>query len=316
METQIRSPRPEDYPALTRIHNDQNEPDFHSTPDRLRNADGRRAAASPNYCRLVLEAGGEPIATLTWHPDFGDDARGDVRWTYPYVRRDRRGEGLDARLVRHALALDPGPVREVRTTLRDDFVAATSFLEAEGFEELYRSWGSHLDLTHFDSGPYDALITDLERSGVRLVPYTDLPGSASLEERVVAFQREVEEDAVSFEPVIPQRHEDLRSPHAMPKTWTLALTEADEVVGIASFVGPPHGEMIECGFTGVAKDYRNRGIGTALGARTARTAQDLGFTDLNAAGGGSDTPIVAVKRKLGFAIEPAWITFTNHRKTR
>lgn len=313
MQMCIRAPRAEDYPALARIHNDQNEPDFHTTPDRLRDADARRAAASSHHRRLVLEADGEPGATLTWHPDFGDDARGDVRWTYPYVRRDRRGEGLDARLVRHALALDFGPVREVRTTLRADFVAATSFLETEGFCELYRSWGSHLDLTRFDPDRFDGAVDELARAGIRLVRYLDLAPDAELEARVIAFQRRVEEDAIAFEPVIPRRHDDLRSPHTLPETWTLALDKRDEIVGIASLVGPARDGMIECGFTGVARADRNRGIGTALAARTACIAQGLGFVDLNAAGAGTGTPILAVVRKLGFAVEPAWITYASPR---
>ena len=39
-------------------------------------------------------------------------------------------------------------------------------------------------------------------------------------------------------------------------------------------------------------------------------AKELGFLDLNAAGAGDDTPDLALKRKLGYVIEPAWITFT------
>lgn len=313
MDPIIRSPRPEDYPALARIHNDQNEPDFHTTPNGLGESDARRAAASPRFRRLLLEAGGEPVATVTLHPDFGDDGREHVRWAYPYVRRDRRGEALDARLLRHAIALDPGPVREVRTTVRADFVEATSFLDAEGFEELYRSWGSHLDLARFDVGRFDGAVDALLQQGIRLVRYVDLVPDAELEARVIAFQRRVEEDAVAVEPVIPRRHDDLRSPQALPGTWMLALAEGDAIVGITGLAGPGRGGMIEWSFVGVARPFRNRGIGTALGVRTARIAQGLGFADLNAAGAGTRTPILTVVRTLGFAVEPAWITYSSAR---
>ena len=51
-------------------------------------------------------------------------------------------------------------------------------------------------------------------------------------------------------------------------------------------------------------------IATALVARTAAVAQRLGCTELNAGGGGVDTPMLRVVRTLGFEVEPAWVTFS------
>lgn len=309
MTLMIRSSRPEDYPVLAMIHNEQNEPDWHTTPERLAASDARAAARVPHFQRLVVEDDGSIVATGTFQGDFGEPPQPDRRWAYLYTRRGHRGRGLDSLMLRRALELDPGPVAEVATTVREDFLSVTGFLEEEGFEELYRTWGSHLDLARFDPAAFDPLVADLQRQGIRLVPFASLPQSPALEARVIALQRELEEDSVAFEPVIPRFQDDLRSEYAMPDTLMLALTGDGEIVGMASLIGPPRGEMIECGFTGVARTYRNRGIATALEARTAGIAQELGFSDLNAGGGGTDTPILRVKRKLGYAIEPAWITF-------
>lgn len=309
MPVNFRSPQPEDYTLLAAIHNDQTEPDHHTTAERLRASDARAAAKVPNFRRLLLEDHGTIVATGVIRGDFGDAPRSDRRWVYLFTHRDHRGRGLDTRLLERALEADPGPVAEVATTIRADFVSMTDFLDDVGFEELYRTWGSHLDLTRFEPAAYDPLIADLARQGIRLASYTSLPPSPELDQRIIAFQRNVEEDAIAFEPVIPRRQDDLRSEHAMPDTLTLALTPQDEVIGMASLVGPPRGEMIECGFTGVARAYRSRGIATVLEARTAAIARELGFSDLNAGGGGADTPCLALKRKLGYLIEPAWLTF-------
>ena len=311
MTSKIRPARPEDYPALVEIHNQQNEPDWHTTPERLASADAQRAAASPYFRRLVMEEAGQLVATGTIHPDFGEPPAPGRRWVYLYCHPDHRGIGHDRGMLARALELDPGRVTEVTTTIRADFVGMTSFLEEEGFEELYRTWGSHLDLTRFEAKAFEPLIADLERQGVRFVAYDSLPPSRELEARVIAFQRETEEDAVAFEPVIPRMQDDLRSEYAMPHSLTLALVGEAEIIGMAGLVGPPRGEMIESGFTGVARAYRNRGVATALGACTAAIAKELGYLDLNAAGAGVDTPILAVARKLGYVIEPAWITFGN-----
>lgn len=309
MNWDIRPPRTEDYPFLAEIHNQQNEPDWHTTPERISAADEQRAAASPYFRRLVIEDAGQVVATGSIHPDFDEPPAPGRRWVYLYCHPDHRGLGHDRRLLARALELDPGQVTEVATTIRADFVSMTSFLEEEEFEELYRTWGSHLDLTRFESGAFDPLIAELESRGVRLVGYDSLPPPPELEARVIAFQREAEEDAVAFEPVIPRRQDDLRSEHAMPHTLTLALVGQAEIIGMASLVGPPRGEMIESGFIGVVRAHRNRGVGTALGARTAAIAKELGFRDLNAAGAGVDTPDLALKRTIGYVIEPAWVTF-------
>lgn len=309
MPLKFRSPRPEDYTLLAAIQNDQNEPDHHTTAERLRASDAHATEKVPHFRRLVLEDHGTIVATGVIRGDFGDAPRSDRRWVYLHTHRDHHGRGLDTRLLEHALEADPGPIAEVATTVRADFVSMTGFLGDVGFEELYRTWGSHLDLTRFDPAVYDSLVAPLDRQGIRLASYTSLPRSSELDRRVIAFQRRVEEDAVAFEPVIPRRQDDLLSDFAMPDTLTLALTLEDEIVGMASLVGPPRGEMIECGFTGVARAYRSRGIATALEARTAAIARELGFSDLNAGGGGTDTPCLGLKRKLGYQIEPAWLTF-------
>lgn len=78
---------------------------------------------------------------------------------------------------------------------------------------------------------------------------------------------------------------------------------------MASLMGKAGNELLECGLTGVVRAWRNRGVATALKARTVQIARELGCRELNAGGGGVDTPMLRVNRKLGFEIEPAWITF-------
>lgn len=314
MTFKIRSPHAGDYQVLATIHNEQNEPDWHTTPERLARSDVRSSEQSPVFRRLVLEDSGEVLATGTIHADFGDAPVPIRRWVYLYTHRDHRGAGLDRRLLRRALELDAGPVAEVATTIRADFVGMTSFLVEEGFEELGRSWGSHLDLKRFDPAVFESLIAELKREGLRFVRYSALPQSNELIDQVVAFQRLIEEDALAFEPVIPRKQGDLLSDNAMPNSLTLAISPEDEIIGISSLTGPARAGMIEIGFTGVARSYRNRGVATALEVHTAVLARELGFVDLNAAGAGSASANLTVKRKLGYVIEPAWITFTKSLK--
>lgn len=309
----IRSARPDDYPAIASIHNAQNEPDFHATPERLRAADESSAVRDPAFRRVVAESDGSVIGTGDLRSTWAGEAHPGRYWTLLCVRADHRQEGVDVRMLHHAIGELPEQVQEVWTCIREDFVPAAGFLAPEGFEEHFRSWGAHLDLSSFDPERFAPLVNALERDGVRLVGYHDLADDPDRDRRLVDLQRELEEDALTLEPVVPGLHDDVTSSGLLLDATSVAVAADGTYIGIASLVGDPAGKLLSCGFTGVARPYRNRGIATALKARAAQIAKGMGCVELNAGGGGVDTPILHVNRKLGFEIEPAWITFASRR---
>ena len=308
----IRSAQPDDYPAIASIHNAQNEPDFHATPERLRAGDALSAEHDPAFRRYVAEKAGTVVATGDLRTTWAGETHPGRYWTLLCVREDLRHQGFDVHLLDHAVREAPEPVREVWTCIREDFVPAAGFLEPEGFIERFRSWGAHLDLSVFDPTRLDPLVRELERDGIRLAAYHDLAGDPDRDRRLVDLQRELEEDVLAFEPVVPRRHADVTSPDTLLDATVVAVAPVGHYVGIASLVGNAGSEHLGCGFTGVARPYRNRGIATALKARVAQIAKGTGCVALNA-GGGVDTPILRVNRKLGFEIEPAWITLASRR---
>lgn len=313
MSFRIRLAHPADYPSITAIHNSQNEPDFHTSAERLHASDERAANNDSHFRRYVAEQDGNVIATGTIYSSWGNQVVPGQYWIMLHTRGDHRHRGIDTQILRHALEQTTDEVAEVWTVIREDFVPMAGFLEAEGFEEQYRSWGSHLDLATFDSSRFDDLIANLKHEGIRIISYRELEPNVDRDHKLIALQRELEEDAFYFEPVIPKRHDEVTSPDNLLDAYLIALTDHGAIVGIASLVGPPRGGAVACGFTGVARDYRNRGIATALKSRTATLAKTMGYVDLNAGGGGINTPMLRVNRKLGFEIEPAWITFASRR---
>lgn len=313
MKPIIRSARPDDYPTIASIHIAQKEPDFHATPDRLLAGDELSAERDPAFRRYVAESDGAVVASGDLRTSWAGETHPGRYWTLLCVREDHRRQGFDVHLLHRAVREAPGPVREVWTCIREDFVPAAGFLEPEGFEEQFRSWGAHLDLSVFDPARLDPLVLELERDGIRLAAYDDLAGDPDRDHRLVDLQRSLEKDVLAFEPVVPRRPADVTSPDTLLDATVVAVAPDGRYVGIASLVGSAGSEQLGCGFTGVARPYRNRGIATALKARVAQIAKGTGCTELNAGGGGMDTPILHVNRKLGFEIEPAWITFASRR---
>ena len=87
----------------------------------------------------------------------------------------------------------------------------------------------------------------------------------------------------------PRWHGDVTRPDTVLDATVVAVTADGRYIGIASLVGDPVAKHLGCSFTGVARPYRNRGIATALQARTAQTARGMDCRELNAGGGGVDT---------------------------
>ena len=260
----LRTARPDDYPAIASIHNAQNEPDFHASPERLRAGDKRSAERDPAFRRYGAEADGAVIATGDLRTTWAGEAHPGRHWTLLCVREDHRHRGVDVRVLHHALQEAAVPVREVWTCIREDFVPDAGFLEPEGFEEQFRSWGAHLDLSTFDPTRFEALVRQLERDGVRLVGYHDLAAEPERDRRLVALQRELEEDVFAFEPIVPRTHDDVTSADTLLDATVVAVAPDGAYVGIASLVGDATATHLGCGFTGVARTFRKLGIATAM----------------------------------------------------
>ncbi|HEX7022421.1 MAG TPA: GNAT family N-acetyltransferase [Trueperaceae bacterium] len=305
MRITIRSPRPEDYAAAAGIHNAQNEPHQHTTPQKLAHRDALWPTKDPHYRSYVAETGGKVIATgyflHSWH---GFQVAGRY-WAGLYVHQDYRRQGVDTKMLQHAIAEQADKVREVWTVIREDFVPKAGFLE--GFEEQFRTWGGELDLHAFEPARFDGLKSELKRNGIHIVRYQDLENDPERDAKIQALHQEAVRDMPHHEPVAPKERDHFRSPDTHLDAYLVAMTEDGSYVGIASLTDG-HGDTVHWGLTGVTRAHRKRGIGTALKAGTATIAKTKGYHYLNEGGAGTGTPIMRVNQKLGFEIEPAWIT--------
>ena len=308
MKFTIRPTRPEDYPALVEIYNDQNEPHHQLTEDELRGAHER--ARSRRYCHhLTALVDGEVVG----YGDIGErppDNPPGKFWGWFFVRRDLQGEGIDSALWDEALSRlnDRGP-RKIWTCVREDFVAAARYLEERSYQEQFRSWGANLDLGEFAPERFEQYSKGLRDRGIEFRTLDDLASDSLRDDKLMALQAELEEDAPYFEPVIPKRHPSIEDEEMLRESIIVAVHE-DEFVGVASLHDkqPRFPDVAGCGLTGVKEEFRNSGVATALMVCTAAWAKDRGYREVNAGGAGTNAPMLKVIRRLGFDVEPAWIT--------
>ena len=300
----FRKPTADDYPAVTEIHNAQNEPDFHYSPEQLQRIDLKAVERDPYAKRYVTVSDGEVIATGTRHHNWGGMRYPGRYWVNLFTQHDYRGQGVDTQLLHHALEdLDP-PAKEVWTVIREDFLEPAGFVKNEGFEIQGRTWGAHLDLTALAPDLFREVKEKLEADGIHFLPYHNL-NDPEKHAKVQALHAEAKRDMPLFEPIVTAEFDDVEDEATLPETVMVAL-RGDELVGVSSINQGPR--SLHSGLTAVTAPYRNRGIGRVLKLLSATATKDLGHTHINSGGAGTDTPILHVNRALGYDIEPAWLT--------
>lgn len=308
MSITIRPLQPEDYPATTEIYNAQNEPDHHLSDEELRRSDAL-AKEQRFYDVLSVVLDGEVIARGQVGERHDDDSSGKY-WAWFFVREDHRGKGVDSALYDAArdLLADRDP-RSLWTCIREDFVPAAAYLAERGYEEQFRSWGAHLDLARFDPRAFVRYRDALSEIGIGFRSYADLALDPGRDEKLAALQAELEEDAPHCEPIIPKRHPTPQDPSTILDSFVVAVL-GDEYVGMASLTRAERSPRFAgSGLVGVRRAYRNQGIATALEAYTSAWAKERGYAEVNAGGAGVNAPMLRVIRRIGFDVEPAWITF-------
>jgi GNAT superfamily N-acetyltransferase len=306
----FRTIEAEDYPAATEIHNAQNEPDFHYTPEALKHLDERLARRDPCAHRYVAVQDGEVVATVYRRHNWGRMRYPGRYWVGLHTRHDHQRQGVDTQLLYHALKdLEP-PAQEVWTVIRQDFLEQAGFIKDEGFEEQGRTWGAHLDLETFEAERFRDVQRRLEADGIRFLPYQTLDDPEK-HAKVQALHAEAKRDMPLFEPVATAEFDDVEDEATLPETVMVAVTDSGEIVGVSSV--DRGGSMLHSGLTAITAPYRYRGIGRVLKALSAAAAKDLGHTHINSGGAGTDTPILRVNHALGLDIEPAWLTLASRR---
>ena len=300
----IRRITSEDYPQATDIHNAQNEPHWQTTPEQMQRSDEVKRRSDPHYRRYVAEEGGV-VATGYLTPTWAGTTVAGRVWTGIFTRAQYRNKGVDTRLLEHALTHSSLSVQEVWSCVRSDFVPMSGYLT--GFGERFRSFGAELDLSRVDITQFVPLVKRLETKGVIIKPYADLSDDSERDEKLLALHAKTEADAPHHEPIIPQRHLDICSAKTDQSSVFVAVHNGRYV----GYVGLEKSDSDKAGlsFLGVSRPYRNQGVGTGLGARVTRHAKSK-YTKLGTGGAKENVATQCVLRKLGFEIEPEWMTFS------
>jgi ribosomal protein S18 acetylase RimI-like enzyme len=285
----IRPAMSVDYADIAKLHNNDNEPHFHATSEQLLLSDQKNTQS-----RLVALQNSEIVGTAEcWY------------WAEPNAYR----VGIHARDAQTSQALQAALEGNSKTnrflaTVRADFLHQAHYLET-GYSEVFRSFGAGLELHQFDPEKFAALEPKLEADGIRLIPRHQWQADDA-ESQLENIQQEANADVPGYEPVVSMLT-DFRN-RTMHEPFWVALQD-NRCVGFSSLDGKPNQSTIHFDASGILRQYRRQGIGLALAVKAAIWAKEQGFAEINDGGAKSNTAHLQILEKLGFVLEPDWITF-------
>jgi GNAT superfamily N-acetyltransferase len=259
-------------------------------PPRIENL-RRNLEREGDLVYLVARLEGEAVGSGfvdPWPSDYAD--------AQLIVVPDARGRGVGsamlANIAAHARAAGKD---ELQGTVRESDRESLAFFERRGYRIVGSERAVALDLTPAPAPsppPGVRIVTRLERPDLReeLFPiaaeaWEDIPGS---------------EGALNFE---FWRATEIERPTRDPSLFFIALA-GDEPIGFAS-IDNPGGRDAYLGVTAVQREWRRRGVATALKQAQIAAAKRKGLRRLVTESEERNAPIRTLNEKLGYRPEPA-----------
>ncbi len=190
---------------------------------------------------------------------------------------------------------------------------AVRFLQKRDYQQVMRWVITRLELPTFDAAPYTPLFAKLEAQGIEL---TTLPQLQTQDPKWLEKLHELEWQLTLDEPLpyTPQKMpiEQYKklvvdNPQVILPSWFIAVNNG-ETIGLSLLEKGSAPGGLSTSFTGVLRDFRRRGLATALKVRAIEYAKNAGYTFIRT-GNEENNPMLALNKKLGFIEITAQLAF-------
>ena len=298
----VRPAIPSDAESIASISNANNEPHFKTTP-------ARKLALIKEFPESILVAKLEGQTVGAGEFWLSDDVyRIGVYRIGVYSHPDHRNPDVNAKLLevieREVRSLvQPHGGKRLFDTTRADFLEHATHLQS--FREVFRSFGAELEFSKFDPQAFAHLEPELLAHGIEIKSYNNLESDPERDAKLEAIQAQAIADLPGFEPVVPTQMDYFKDRNIWEPFFV--AVRGDDYLGFASL--DSHGDHLHIDASGVARAHRRQGIGLALGAKLMAWAKHQGVLEINDGGAKSNVAHVRLLERLGFELEPDWITF-------
>lgn len=306
----IRPFRSADYPAIVDLWNAVH-PNAKRTAEELERED-RTLPAKYLWERLVAAHDGRVVGMALYDQNPGM-YHPHVFQVDVVVAEAHRSRGIGRRLHEALLRrLEPRrPTRRIGRVHADDR-RAVDFAHELGYREIKRDVNSALDLRAFDPAPWLPVVERVEAQGIDLVTMADIPVDDPRIRAYFELFSVVRADAPRSMPATPIDFdffvtEVIETPDAAREAAILAF-DGERCVGLTQVYRSDASDELQTGLSGVDRDYRRRGIATALKVRSLAAAKALGAPSIRTDNDARNVGMLALNRRLGFVERPAQLT--------
>ncbi|MBC8102622.1 MAG: GNAT family N-acetyltransferase [Cytophagales bacterium] len=289
-------------------------PDYPETAGELRHSDENRDP-KVKWARFIArtETGtGVGIGMYNqssgmYHPNkFGVDIT---------VAPESQGQGIGAALYERILdALAMHAPIALLSDIREDGERARRFVETRGFVPGMREQESRLDLSTFDPDRFAEEIARADAQNIVLKTARELRDSdPGFYEKSDDLFWTIAQDIPHPEPPTRPPQEVWRKRFEDPNfLWdgNIVALSGDEYIGVSVLWTSQGGADLYTGTTGVLREYRKRGIASALKVRALSYAKTRGAAAVRTWNEENNAGMLGINYRLGFVKQPAWICYT------
>ena len=304
----------DDYPAFIALSN-ESYPDYAWTLEEIRHADADWRPDGFFQRRAIAEENGSAVGYSDIFHSRGqfvaDNYNLDV-----IVRPSERRRGIGGLLYADAeRVLRERRARWARNAVKESLAESVAFARKINAVELKRDWESRLDLALFDPAPFASAPKRAAAAGVRIATLADeLKVDRDAVRKAYALHAEARVDVPGLDPATPspfERFEEevLRAPWSLPEAYFIAIRDG-RYLGESSLAKEgTDPTTIHQNLTGVLRSERGKGIAMALKLKAVEYARAHGLRQIRTWNDSLNRPMLAINEALGFAREPAWITY-------
>ncbi|OLD52259.1 MAG: hypothetical protein AUI83_09845 [Armatimonadetes bacterium 13_1_40CM_3_65_7] len=290
-------------------------PDHPWSEEEWRHEDARYDGTRFTLHRLVAEdADGKLLGVAEFH-HVPSMYHPNKLWVEILVHPQRQGRGIGTRLY-EALTAAMRPFRPIVTWagVRETLDRGIRFAQDRGFREVRRVWELRLDVTRFDPTPFaekaaaavagftTTTVDELRRRDPRWLP------------KLFDLHTAVDADVPRPDAYTPLGKDHfvqhtLEHPDYLPDAHVVLLA-GDQYVGESFMLRSQQlSDVLYQGLTATTREYRGRGLALAIKLQTIEYARTHGYREIRTWNDSLNMPMLHINAALGFARQPAWITF-------
>ena len=304
-----------DYDTFVTIYN-ANRPENPRSVEQQKQID--ESLSSEHYYRRMMVQLNDEIMGIT---EFGESRwsaeRGHYYWHFKlqpaYIGKGYEAQVYDA-IMYHLVERNP---RQYFAVMRDDAIEQIKLLEAQGYHVAQSEQSSKLDMEIYDPTLFEEVIQRVHDMDVTVCSVADLQKSdddwlTKLWDLHWAVLQDVPRSAeINREPLEDFKQRVTQSPMYHADTNFVAVRD-DDYIGLTGFsINEDNPTLAETHLTGIIRDYRRKGIATALKVRALNTAKAKGVTHVETMNN-EINPMLDLNRRLGFQLGPMWRYYVKH----